>query len=228
VRVVIAGIVDTIVRLVEPIFGTAGYPIVAGAVLLERSVFVGLIVPGDVILALGGVFAARGDLNLVAVIVLGICAAICGESIGFWLGRRFGVRMVRHLPFGEALQRRLHTAEEYFARRGAGWTVAIGRFATAAGAFVPFTAGAARMSYARFLKFDVPAIVIWATGIALFGYLAGRNLHLIETVLSRFGYFVLGALVLFLGGRWLWKRYGPGRSDAGDKASKASADDPHD
>jgi membrane-associated protein len=203
---VIAGIVDWLVHLVEPIFGSAGYAVVAAAVLLERSVFVGLVVPGDVMLALGGVFAARGDLNIVAVILIGIVAAMIGESVGFWMGRRFGVRLVRRLPFGEALERRLSAAEEYFAKRGAGWTVAVGRFATAAGAFIPFTAGAGKMRYPRFLLFDIPAIIVWATGIALFGYLAGRNLSLIETALSRFGLFVLGALLIFFGVRWLLAR----------------------
>lgn len=203
----IGGIVDTIVRLVEPIFGSAGYAIVAAAVLLERSVFVGLVIPGDVILALGGVFAARGELNLVVVILIGIVAATIGESVGFWLGRRYGLRLVRHLPFGHTIERKLEAAEEYFAKRGAGWTVAVGRFATAAGAFVPFTAGLGKLSYRKFLLYDVPAIILWATGIALFGYLAGRNLGLIEKVLSRFGFFVLGALFLFFGGRWLWKRW---------------------
>jgi membrane-associated protein len=209
----IAGLVETIVDWVEPVFGTAGYAVIAAAVLLERSVFVGLIIPGDVILALGGVFAARGRLEIVWVVVIGIAAAVCGESAGFWLGRRYGVGMVRHLPFGDRLERRLATAEEYFATRGAGWTVAVGRFATAAGAFVPFAAGIGKMPYPRFLLFDVPAIVAWATGIAVFGYLAGSNLDLIERWLSRFGYAALGALVLFFAGRWAWRRWRGRRKD---------------
>src|SRR6266480_2512367 len=136
----VGGLIDTIVRWVEPAFaGPAGYAIVATGVLLERSVFVGLVIPGDVILALGGVFAARGDINIVLVAAIGASAAICGESIGFWLGDRYGMRLIKHLPFARLIEERLHGAETYFAKRGAGWTVAIGRFATAAGAFVPFT-----------------------------------------------------------------------------------------
>src|SRR5438046_1091583 len=83
--------------------------------------------------------------------------------------------------------------------------VAVGRYASAVGAFVPFTAGLGRMPYRRFLLWDVPAIVVWATGITVFGYAAGRNLDLIDKVLSRFGYIMLGILVGFVGGRWLWK-----------------------
>jgi membrane-associated protein len=204
----LAGIVDTLVHWLQPAFrGTTGYAIIAAAVLLERSLFVGLVVPGDVILALGGVYAAQGDLSIVTVIAIGAGAAICGESAGFWLGRRYGMGLIEHLPFGDRLAKRFRTAEGYFQKRGAGWTVAIGRFATAAGAFVPFTAGLGKMPYRRFLLYDVPAILVWATAIGAFGYVFGRNLDLLEKVLSRFGYGALALLALYLGGRWLWRRY---------------------
>jgi membrane-associated protein len=203
----VAGLVDTLVHWLHPVFGTAGYLIIAAAVLLERSVFVGLVVPGDVILALGGVYAAQGDLSIVPVIAIGAGAAICGESAGFWLGRRYGMRLIEHLPFGDRLTKRLRTAEGYFQKRGAGWTVAIGRFATAAGAFVPFTAGLGKMPYRRFLLYDVPAILVWATAIGALGYAFGRNIPFLEKVLARFGYGALALLALYLGGRWLWMRH---------------------
>jgi undecaprenyl-diphosphatase len=172
---------------------------------MERSIFVGLIIPGDIILALGGVYAAQHKMSLVAVILIGTFAAITGESIGFWLGRRFGPGFISRIPLVRRLEGRLDDAEEYFRRHG-GATVAIGRYATAAGAFVPFTAGVGRMPYPRFLLFDVPAIVVWATGIALFGYFSGEHLRFIDTVLSRFGYVVLGLVVAFVLGRVLYKR----------------------
>jgi membrane-associated protein len=200
-------LVERIVHEIEPAFLAAGYFIIAGGVLLERSIFLGLIVPGDLILALGGVYASQKKMDLTAVIVVGTFAAIAGESIGFWLGRHFGVRLLRRLPFfGKRLSRVVEESEDYFRKHG-GKTVAIGRYATAAGAFIPFTAGAGKMSYLRFLAFDIPAIVVWATGITIFGYYFGRNLGFIDKVLSRFGYGVLALLVLFFGGRFLWKRW---------------------
>jgi membrane-associated protein len=200
-------LVERIVHDIEPAFLAAGYFIIAGGVLLERSIFLGLIVPGDLILALGGVYASQRKMDLIGVIVVGTLAAITGESVGFWLGRRFGVRLLRHLPFfGKGLSRVVEESEDYFRKHG-GKTVAIGRYATAAGAFIPFTAGAGRMSYARFLAFDVPAIVIWAAGITVFGYYFGRNLSFVDKVLSRFGYGVLALAVLIVAGRFLWKRH---------------------
>jgi membrane-associated protein len=207
---VVAALVERLVRFIEPLYADAGYLIVAVGVLLERSVFIGLIVPGDVILALGGVYASQGKMSLPIVIALGTVAAICGESAGYWLGRTVGVRLLRRVPILRRFESRLDDAETFFRRRG-GWTVAIGRYATAAGAFIPFVAGVSRMPYGRFLLFDMPAIVVWAAGISWFGYAFGEHIGFIDTVLSRFGYLMLGLLVSFLVGRFLWKRWMQGR-----------------
>jgi membrane-associated protein len=201
----IAAILEDLVKWVGPTFAAAGYPIVGVAVFLERSVFIGLIVPGDVILALGGIYAARGDLGLPWVIVLGILAAVAGESTGFWLGRRYGRGLVRRIPLIRRLEGRLDAAEDYFRRNG-GRTVALGRYATAAGAFVPFVAGLSRMRYRRFLAFDVPAIVVWAVAIVLLGYYLEGELDLVDRILSRFGWIMLGLLVGVVGGRIVFNR----------------------
>jgi undecaprenyl-diphosphatase len=204
--VTVLALLKQIVSWISPAFRDAGYAVIVGAVLMERSIFIGLIVPGDVILLLGGLYAQRGELDLAWVIVAGTLSAVAGESIGYWLGRRFGLGLVRRLPFGEAIERRLQGAREYFERRG-GWTVALGRYATAAGAFIPFIAGAGRMPYRRFLLFDIPAIAIWAAGITVLGYFFGSELDTIERALSRFGWIAFGLLVAFIAWRaWRSRR----------------------
>jgi membrane-associated protein len=203
---IVLGVVKQIIRWAGPLFSTAGYPVIAVAVLLERSIFLGLIIPGDIILALGGVYAGRKDLNLIAVIVIGSIAAITGESVGYWLGRRYGRGLIKKLPLVGRLDKQFESAERYFRKRG-GLTVALGRYATAAGAFVPFVAGMSEMPYQTFLAYDVPAIAVWATGITLIGYYFGRNLDTVERILSRFGYVMLGVLVLLVVGQILWRRF---------------------
>jgi membrane protein DedA with SNARE-associated domain len=211
------GLIHEIVRWVGPLFaGWWGYLIVAVGVLLERSILLGLIVPGDVIIALGGVYAARGELNVVAVIAIAFLAAVIGESTGFWLGRRYGMRLVRRLPLLNRFEPKLEEVQEYFGRHG-GKTVAIGRYATAAGAMIPFVAGMAGMKYRRFLLFDVPAVLLWAIGITMIGYVFGRNLDVVETILSRFGWGILALLVLFIAGRILWKRFRGNKDDPSDE-----------
>ena len=209
----IGALVERLVHFVEPLFADAGYLIVAFGVFFERSVFIGLLIPGDVILALGGVYASQGKLTLPLVMAIGVTAAILGESAGYWLGRRFGRRLLRRLPILNRFDDRVEGAEEFFKRRG-GWTVAVGRYATAAGAFIPFVAGMSRMPYGRFLLFDVPAVVIWAVGISAFGYEFGDHLAFIDKVLSRFGFIMLGLLVAFFAARFLWKRWKGRRADA--------------
>lgn len=199
------GFLEEIIRRFGPLFEDAGYQIVAGAVLLERSIFVGLIVPGDVVLALGGIYASRSEMGLGWVMLTAALAAACGESTGYWLGRHYGPRLVRRLPLVNRLAERLDAAQDYFGEHG-GKTVAIGRFATVAGAFIPFAAGVGRMPYHRFLMFDLPAVGVWAVGITLIGYFFGENLDFVDKVLSRFGLTVLGLLLLFLVIRTLRRR----------------------
>jgi membrane-associated protein len=197
-------VVEELVRWIGPVFATAGYAIVGVAVLLERSLLIGLAIPGDVILAMGGIYAARGDLSVTWVVALGTVAAICGESAGYWLGRRYGRALIRKMPLVRRMERRLNAAEGYFQEHG-GKTVAIGRFATAAGALVPFAAGVGRMPYGTFLAFDVPAVVVWAAGITAVGYLFGNNLEHVDSLLSRFGWVMLGLLVVLIG-FLVWRR----------------------
>jgi membrane-associated protein len=210
-----AGFLETLVEWIGPVFVVAGYWIVFGSTLVERSIFIGLVMPGDVVLAMAGIYAARGALEIGWVIVLGAIGAVLGESLGYWLGRRYGVTLIRRLPFVNRMERKLADAELYFAHHG-GKTVAIGRFATAAGAVIPFTAGLARMSYARFLAFDVPSVIVWAAGISLVGYLFGANLERVDTIMSRFGWIMLGVLVLLIGTIWLTRRRRSRRAAAED------------
>ncbi|MEA2484912.1 MAG: rane-associated protein [Actinomycetota bacterium] len=200
-----ASLVEQLVVWLQPAFAVAGYEILAVAVLLERSIFIGLIVPGDIMLALGGVYASEGRLNLAAVIIIGTVAAVTGESLGYWLGRRYGIRLIRALPVVRRLEPRLEDAHAYFRKHGA-MTVAIGRYATAAGAFVPFSAGIARMPYRRFLAVDIPSVAVWAALVTGFGYAVGRNLAFIDRTLSRFGYIVLALAIAFFVYRFVRKR----------------------
>jgi membrane-associated protein len=200
-----ASLVEQLVTWLQPAFAVAGYEILAVAVLLERSILIGLIVPGDIVLALGGVYASEGRLNLAAVIIIGTVAAVTGESLGYWLGRRYGIRLIRALPVVRRLEPRLEDAHAYFRKHGA-MTVAIGRYATAAGAFVPFSAGVARMPYRRFLAVDIPSVAVWASLVTGFGYAVGRNLAFIDRTLSRFGYIVLALVIAFFVYRLVKKR----------------------
>jgi membrane-associated protein len=200
-------VIESVIGWIGPLFqGVLGYAIVGTAVFLERSILVGLVVPGEVVLAIGGIFASRGDLTLWVVILVGALAGVSGESTGFWVGRRFGRSILRKIPFLRKLDERMDEVDELFDRHG-GKAVAIGRYAVGAGALVPIVAGMGRMPYRKFLLFDVPAATVWAVGVGLVGYFLGANLGLVDKVLSRFGLVMLGLVAVLLGAWILWKRH---------------------
>ena len=206
----VLALVEELIEWVDPVFtGALGYAVISAAVLLERSILIGLIIPGDVILAAGGIFASRGELELWIVVLVGAVCAVVGESVGFWLGRRHGVAFLRRVPIANRLVGQLEAVQALFARHG-GKAVAIGRYAAFAGAFIPFVAGMSSMRYRRFLAFDVPAIAMWAAGIGAVGYLFGENVDLVDRILARFGYALLGLLIVGLG-FYVWRRRRAGR-----------------
>lgn len=201
--------VESAVEWLAPVFGTFGYLIIAAAIFAERSILIGVVVPADVTLAVGGIFAARGELGIVVVIVIGIAAGIGGESTGYALGRRYGRRLVRRLPLINRLEDRIEEMEDYFEAKG-GRAVALGRFATAGGTFVPFVAGMTKMEFRRFLIFDALAVTAWAVGVSLAGFLLGNNLEAVDRVLSALGWIGVGILVLLAISVVAWKK---GRDD---------------
>src|ERR687888_1219199 len=159
----LGAIVETVVDWFGPVYqGLLGYGLLALVILLDRGAFTGIVIPGDLFLALGGIYAGRGQLALAAVIAVGALAGVSGETISYWLGRRYGVRMIRHLPLANRMERHLGSARDYFKRHG-GKTIFVGRYVSVAGTFMPFAAGMSRMPFRRFIAFDVAAIVLWAT-----------------------------------------------------------------
>jgi membrane-associated protein len=199
-------LIEQIVDWIGPAFQVAGYVIIPVAVFLETSALIGVLVPGDVILALGGVYSARGELTLGWVLAMSIVAGIGGQSAGFWLGRRFGESLFRRAPLLNRLEGKLEDAKAFFDRHG-GKAVSIGRFATGIAALIPFAAGMSKMPYRRFIMFAAPAVAVWATGIILVGYFLGANLERVDTVLARFGWGVLALIVVAVGGTLAWKRW---------------------
>jgi membrane-associated protein len=199
-------LIQEILEFVSPAFTTAGYFVIAGAILADRSIFLGVVIPGDLFLALGGIFAAQGELSLPVLIPVAVGAALVGESVGYWLGSRYGARFIRHLPLMNRLERKLDEARDFFSRHG-GKAVFIGRYATVAGVFVPFVAGMAEMPYGKFLLVDIVGVTLWATGVTLLGYFLNSQVDLVDQILSQFGWAVLGLVVIFFLGRFFWNRH---------------------
>jgi membrane protein DedA with SNARE-associated domain len=201
----VTAIVTEIVDWLRPAFTTVGYAIVPTAMFLESAAFLGVLIPGDVILAVAGVYAAAGEMSVPIVIVLGIAGALAGETAGYVVGRRYGRSAIGHLPFADRIGRKVDRTSDAI-HANAGKTIVAGRFATGVAGVVPFAAGMADVPTRTFFLYSVPLVVGWATGVVLLGTLVGNNVELIDRILSSIGWFVLGALILAIAGRWAWHR----------------------
>lgn len=186
------GILD-FVQNVSPVLRT----LLAGVgIMLETSVLVGLIVPGDtiVIVASTGITDA---FQYVALIIVVIAGSIAGESIGFALGRFFGPKIRDSRLGGRVGHDHWIRAENYLDRRG-GIAVFISRFLPVLHSLIPLTVGMSSMSYRKFLAWTIPACAIWSTMYASVGWAAAGTYRQLSGQLKYAGYIFVAIIVAFL------------------------------
>lgn len=169
--------------------------LVAGvAVMLETSVLLGLIVPGDTVVLVSstGVTTALQYSLMVVAVVLG---ALVGESIGFGLGRIFGPKL-RASGLGQRIgDERWQRADRFVKRRG-GIAVFISRFLPVFHSVVPLTAGMTPMPYRTFIAWTTPACIIWAFLYVSIGSGAAQTYRELQDTVSWAGWIFIGIFVL--------------------------------
>lgn len=197
-------LIETALEYIESVPPVWRIVLVGVAILLETSVLIGLIVPGEtVLLALSTGIDA--PLPWVLTITASIIGALLGESFGFWLGRTFGPR-IRASRVGRWLgDDRWQRAELLIQRRG-GPAVLISRFLPVLHSLVPLTAGMGGMRYRRFLAWTIPACVIWSTAYVSAAAGASAGFRELSSSLHWAGYLFVGVIVVFLVLMWLVKR----------------------
>jgi membrane-associated protein len=192
VNEILTGVLDY-VQGIDPVLRT----IVAGiAVLLETSVLIGLLVPGDTIVIVAGtaVSSPWEGIILGVAVVLG---ALAGESIGFWLGRVLGPR-IRYSRLGRRLgEKNWQRAERYLQRRG-GPAIFLSRFLPVLHSLVPLTVGMSSFRYRRFLAWTLPACIVWSALYISVAALAAGTYRELSDSIHFAGYLFVGVIVVFL------------------------------
>lgn len=158
------------VELVLGLFVQYGYWIVFVGILLDNA---GLPLPGELLLIALGALARGGDLDLGLGVLIAAAAAMSGDSVGYWLGRLWGDRLLHaycRVTLGS--QKCVQKAVAFYHLRGP-VAVVFGRFVVGVRAFLFPLAGSARMPYARFLLFDCFGALIWSGLFVLAGYSIG-------------------------------------------------------
>jgi membrane-associated protein len=164
---------------------------------LEASAFVGFIIPGEIGVLLGGVLANQGKLPVWAVLVAGIAGAIIGDSVGYWVGKRWGESLLSKIPNRILKQEHLTRAEDSIRRNG-GKAVFVGRFTAALRVLVPGLSGMSRVPYRTFAAWNVAGGALWAGGFVLLGYAAGSQYQRVAHNATLFGIGLLVLIVAFV------------------------------
>jgi len=185
-------------------FGSFGPLVAVIAMLLAAGL--GLPIPEDVSLLTAGYLVWSGQTTFLLAIPLCWLAIIAGDSILWWLGRRYGERITQHRFLRRRLtKKRLLRIEQHFENHGAK-TILVGRFAAGARAFFFLAAGAMNVSYARFLFFDGLAAAISGAGWILIGWRFGAQIDRLRHAVVRVEHLAGLVLVVCLGA-WLITRF---------------------
>jgi membrane-associated protein len=158
----------------------AGYFVLFFVIFAETGLAAGFFLPGDSLLVVAGLFAARGDLNVFILLVTLFVAAVVGDAVGYYSGLKMGPHIFKREKSLLFRPSHLQKAQGFYDKYG-GKTIIIARFVPIVRTFAPIVAGAAKMPYRRFVVFNVAGGFLWVSTMILSGYFLGSLLK------SRFG-----------------------------------------
>ena len=162
--------IDKYLGIIIQEFGPFTYLILFAIIFLETGLVITPLLPGDSLLFVTGTFAAKGYINIALIIFLLSIAAILGDTVNYWIGNYFGEKVFENNRFFK--KEHLEKTKEFYRKHG-GKTIIIARFVPIIRTFAPFVAGIGKMSYTRFISFNVIGGIAWVIGFVLAGYYFG-------------------------------------------------------
>lgn len=144
-------------------------------IFIETGLVVMPFLPGDSLLFMAGMYSKIGNLNLTYLLLFLSIAAVLGDNINYWIGRRIGLGVFEWKIRGRQLVKEsyLKKTEDFFEKRGV-FAIIMARFVPIVRTFTPFAAGVGKMNYRKFLMFDIIGGVLWICSMTLAGYFLGE------------------------------------------------------
>lgn len=161
-------------QLLDPIFIIKAVGII-GIILVvfaETGLFFGFFFPGDSLLFTAGIFASQGYLDIWILLLGCIIAAILGDSVGYWSGKKYGRKLFDQDRGFFFKKKRLYDAEIFYEKHGKS-TIIIARFIPIIRTFAPIVAGIGNMKYISFISYNIFGGIFWVTALLLSGYFLG-------------------------------------------------------
>ncbi len=151
-------------------------------IFAESGLFFGFFLPGDSLLFTAGLFASQGYFPLSILILGTFLAAIIGDNVGYWTGKKLGPALF--VKEDSILFKRKHIAEaQHFYEKYGKKTIILSRFIPIVRTFAPIVAGIGNMEYRIFLTYNILGGFIWTFGITLLGYFLGKTIPNVDKYL---------------------------------------------
>ena len=172
-------------------YGPWVYGLLFLIVFCETGLVITPFLPGDSLLFVAGTLAAVGGMNVLVLLGLLMVAAVVGDTVNYWVGHYLGPR-VFHFPDSRFFKKEYLEKTHAFYEKHGGKTIIIARFIPIIRTFAPFVAGIGRMTYGRFITYNVVGGIVWVLSFVLGGYFFG-NIPIIKKNLS---IVVIGIVIL--------------------------------
>ena len=169
------------------------YPVLLLLVLLES---LGIPLPGEIALVTAAAYASHSQVSISVVILLAAVGAAVGGVLGYGIGIKGGLPLLAHYGGYIGVRKsHLDRAHAFFERNGAK-TILFGRFIALLRTWAAVIAGAASMSFTKFVIYNTISSIVWAITFGLLGYYFGRDLPLLERYISHASFVVLAVVAV--------------------------------
>lgn len=160
--------------LLDPVFlvKTVGLVGVVAVIFAESGLFFGFFFPGDSLLFTAGLLASQGFLPIGWLLVGVALAAIFGDSVGYWFGKKTGPAIFSREDSPFFHKKHVVRAQKFYEVHGKK-TIILARFIPIVRTFAPILAGVGRMNYRTFLSFNIIGGLAWSLGLTILGYFLG-------------------------------------------------------
>ncbi|MFD6389831.1 DedA family protein [Nocardia sp. NPDC055029] len=165
-------LLDPLYLLQETWLKNAVLPAILAIVFIETGLLFPLL-PGDSLLFTGGMLAAQGSPNIWVLVPLVIITAFAGDQCAYWIGRKIGPAIFRKEDSRFFKKQYIVETHEFFEKHGPK-TIILARFVPIVRTFMPVLAGVSKMSYRKYVAFDIVGAVLWGGGVTIIGYFLGN------------------------------------------------------
>ena len=192
--------ISELTKFVETVAVVGGYPFLFLTVALEGVPLLGTVVPGHVSIIVAGFLVRVGVFNIWLTCLLAVVAAVLGDYIGFYLGRKYGMPLIdRVRPFFFINDDHMAKVQRLLDKH-TGKAMILGKFSPVTRALMPFMVGANHTDEKRFWIFNGIGSSVWAIGSIILGYAFGAGYQMANVFTGKFILIAIGAAILIAWG----------------------------